>query len=43
MAETQADELMISSMVWGHVNRSRALELMAEQFNLSGASTRASA
>jgi alkanesulfonate monooxygenase SsuD/methylene tetrahydromethanopterin reductase-like flavin-dependent oxidoreductase (luciferase family) len=34
MDQTQADELMISSMVWGHDNRVRALELMAEQFNL---------
>lgn len=36
VAETQADELMISSMVWGHQNRLRALELMAEAFDLPG-------
>jgi hypothetical protein len=27
---------MISSMVWGHQNRLRALELMAEAFELPG-------
>jgi luciferase family oxidoreductase group 1 len=36
VAETGADEVMISSMIWGHKNRLRSLELMAEQFSLSG-------
>ncbi len=37
MAETGADELMISSMIWGHENRMRSLREMAGQFALSGA------
>jgi alkanesulfonate monooxygenase SsuD/methylene tetrahydromethanopterin reductase-like flavin-dependent oxidoreductase (luciferase family) len=36
VAATGADEVMISSMVWGHQNRLRALELMAEAFELPG-------
>jgi luciferase family oxidoreductase group 1 len=32
---TSADEVMLASMVWGHHNRMRSLELMAEQFNLT--------
>ena len=32
---TQADEVMLSFMVWGHKNRIRSLELMAEQFALT--------
>lgn len=36
VAETGADEVMISSMIWGHANRLRSLELMAAQFQLQG-------
>ncbi len=36
MAETGADELMLSSMIWGHENRLRSLRQMAEQFQLTG-------
>lgn len=36
VAETGADEVMISSMIWGHQNRLRSLELMADQFQLQG-------
>lgn len=36
VAETGADEVMISSMIWGHQNRLRSLELMADQFSLQG-------
>ena len=38
VTETGADEVMISSMVWGHDNRLRALELMADAFGLPGVS-----
>jgi alkanesulfonate monooxygenase SsuD/methylene tetrahydromethanopterin reductase-like flavin-dependent oxidoreductase (luciferase family) len=36
VAETGADEVMISSMIWGHQNRLHSLELMADQFQLQG-------
>ncbi len=38
VADTGADEVMISSMVYGHENRLRALALMAEAFGLPGIS-----
>jgi alkanesulfonate monooxygenase SsuD/methylene tetrahydromethanopterin reductase-like flavin-dependent oxidoreductase (luciferase family) len=38
VAETGADEVMISAMFSGHRNRLRALELMAESFALPGVS-----
>jgi hypothetical protein len=36
VAETGADEVMISAMFSGHTNRLRALELMAAAFGLPG-------
>ncbi|WP_218031644.1 hypothetical protein [Dictyobacter kobayashii] len=35
--QTGADELMISAMMYGHENRSRAFELLASAFQLPSA------